>query len=178
MKEKIKNNFNLIIFVVTAVSMLIYSLRVVTNIGNDLNQDMIFTIIGWASFYATAALLIYGSIKNNFSKLLFYIFAFFLLGSVVGDVYGIIQGRYSSIYYLALEAGLFILFLLRELKPHKYVNVAFYIVFLTVVLMSVVPVLGGGFGSLAIAIQALTIAVIVIKKDLEIDNKKEESENE
>lgn len=178
MKEKIKNNFNLIIFAVTVVSLLLILPSIIGAINNNMTNQMIVTIIGWASFITTGALLIYGSVKKNYNNLLFYIFAFLVLGGIVSDVYGITQGNYNSIYYLALEAGLFVLFLLRELKPHKYINLAFYIVFLTFAAITVVPVLGGGIVAFAHAIQVVIVFVIVLKKDLENENKKEESENE
>ena len=73
MKEKIKNNFNLIIFAVTVVSLLLILPSIIGAINNNMTNQMIVTIIGWASFITTGALLIYGSVKKNYNNLLFSI---------------------------------------------------------------------------------------------------------
>ena len=177
MKEKIKNNFNLIILVATIVAMLLVLPNIFNSINRQINNDMIMTIINWAGFYTACALLVYGSIKNNYNNLLFYIMAFMLLGGIVNNAYGITQGSYLDIYYLALDAALFILFIIRQLKPNKFVNIAFYIIFLTYAALTVVPVLGGGTTQFAYAILVVSVFTIVLKKDLEED-KKEESDNE
>ncbi len=163
MKEKIIKNKNVVILIASIVASALLVPSFISLFGNQLSDNSIVFLIVYALYLlANGAFIFFVVTKKELSvKTLLIPVVLFESAHILSNVYSLIgNNSWSSIFYLALYAGLLITYIVYMLKPNDKIIIAIFILLLICAAFSLVGLFQGSTISFSGLITYLLIAGI------------------
>ncbi len=164
MLEKIKNNFNKIVFVLSIIAIGLLVPTLFSCFFKEFTEQNIINLIRYSLFIVVDVLLLVFSLKkeNKGKSLYILAFVFYFANLIFLDTYSVIKNKtYESIPYIALYIAIIVLFILAQQNNPK-VLFAFQILLALVCVMNFVRVLASSSYFTSLWITSLVFVVNTI----------------